>query len=118
MEHIIGSNPGASMTSVRLRVNRSVNQSVQSIRDGYHHSRRTKQLYPVHDLPRRPSVANYAVMLGSLSSVKNLEENRPRTCFWDWGAPTVEAIRSRVGCVFITAIAWNTIYSGIYLSKW
>merc|ERR1711990_1282068 len=53
-----GSNPAASMTSIRLRVNRSVNQSVQSIRDGYQHSRRTKQLYPVHDLPRRPSAAN------------------------------------------------------------
>ena len=41
-----------------------------SIRDGYQHSRRTNQFYPLADLPRRKSQADYAVMLGSLSSVK------------------------------------------------
>ena len=103
----------ASTTSLRIRMNKSVNHSVRSIRDGVHHSRRSKHFYPIEDLPRRKSIANHAIMLGSLSSVRPIRDDEPRgrKCFWDWGAPTVDAIRSRIGCVFVTAIVWNCMYA-------
>lgn len=85
---------------------------VQSIKDGIRHSRRTQQFYPFADLPRRPSTANYAVMLGSLSSVRHLQQEKMApTCFWDWAAPKLKDVKARLGCVFTTAIVWNCIYS-------
>ena len=85
---------------------------VQSIKDGIRHSRRTQQFYPIADLPRRPSTANYAVMLGSLSSVRHLQQEKMApTCFWDWAAPKLKDVKARLGCVFTTAIVWNCIYS-------
>ena len=85
---------------------------VQSIKDGIRHSRRTQQFYPIADLPRRPSTANYAVMLGSLSSVRHLQQEKMSpTCFWDWAAPKLKNVKARLGCVFTTAIVWNCIYS-------
>lgn len=59
----------SSITSIHQRVTSTVSQSMVSIRDGYRYSRRTGSFYAMEDLPKEKPTADFAMMLGSLSSM-------------------------------------------------
>ena len=72
----------------------TVAASMASIRDGYRHSRRTNTFYAMEDLPKARPEADFAIMLGSLNSVRYDPKKKSKsTCFFNFGAPSVDDIR-------------------------